>query len=99
MLFAADVVDETTADLTAWSSDDFQTIHTTAGQLELTDDRSQLVIFPNDPPFMILGCTFVRYDGEYIGSTRAANSAGRCIRRGPQRSTACAPGASVRCRS
>ena len=38
-----------------------------------TDDRGTLVIFPNNPPFMILSCNFVRYEGEYIGHTRAAS--------------------------
>ena len=71
--FAAQVTGETTASLMAWSSDDFQTINTTAGDLELTDDRGTLVIFPNDPPFFILSCNFVRYQGEYIGHTRAAS--------------------------
>jgi hypothetical protein len=74
--FAAQVTGETTASLTAWSSDGFQTIFTTAGDLQLTDDRSTLVIFPNDPPFMILSCFFVRYQGEYTGSTRAGARAG-----------------------
>jgi hypothetical protein len=73
--FAAQVTGETTASLTAWSSDGFQTIFLTAGDLQLTDNRGTLVIFPNDPPFMILGCNFVFYDGEYTGHTRARSAA------------------------
>lgn len=64
--FAANVVDQNDATLVAWSSDNFQTSHPTAGSVELTDAGGQLVIFPNDSPFMIQGCSFVQYIGEYV---------------------------------
>ena len=69
VFFAAQVNSDTTASLNAWSSDNFQTSHPTAGNLQLTGGGSQLVIFPNDPPFMILGCNFVQYQGAFVGHT------------------------------
>lgn len=66
--FAAVVDSATTAHLTAWSSDDFQTTFITAGQVQL-NNGTQLVIFPNDSPFMIRGCNFVRYAGDYVGTS------------------------------
>jgi hypothetical protein len=66
--FAAVVDSPTSAHLTAWSSNNFQTTRVTAGQVELAANGEQLVIFPNDPPFMILGCNFVRYAGAYSGA-------------------------------
>jgi len=72
--FAAQVTNATTASLMSWSTDNFQTVHPTAGSVELTDNGSQLVVFPNDPPFMILGCNFVQYIGAYLANT-GANSA------------------------
>jgi len=71
--FAAVVDSATTAHLTAWSSDDFQTSHPTAGQVQL-NGGSQLVVFPNDSPFMILGCNFVRYAGNFVGSNGGARA-------------------------
>ena len=54
--FAAQVTSATEASLTSWSTDNFQTTnHPTAGTVQLTDNGTSLVIFPNDPPFMILG--------------------------------------------
>lgn len=70
--FVAVVDTATRANLTGWSSDNLQTIHPTAGQLQLTNNGEQLVIFPNDPPFMILSCNFVRYAGDYLGVSSAA---------------------------
>jgi hypothetical protein len=69
--FAAHVDNPTSASLTLWSTDDFQTQHITAGQVQLNENGGQLVIFPNDPPFMILGCNFVQYVGTYTGSSRS----------------------------
>src|SRR5262245_5254890 len=66
--FGAVVDSPTRAHLTAWSTDNFQTTHLTDGQVELNGDGQQLVIFPNDPPFMIQGCNFVRYSAEFIGT-------------------------------
>jgi hypothetical protein len=71
--FAAVVDSATTAHLTAWTSDDFQTSHPTAGQVQL-NGGTQLVVFPNDSPFMILGCNFVRYAGNFVGSTGGARA-------------------------
>jgi hypothetical protein len=71
VLFAAEVDNATSARLTGWSTNNFQTTHLTAGQLQLVDNGQQLVIFPNDPPFMILSCNFVRYAGNYLGVSRA----------------------------
>jgi hypothetical protein len=71
--FAAVVDSATTAHLTAWSSNDFQTTHPTAGQVQL-NGGTQLVVFPNDSPFMILGCNFVRYAGNFVGSTGGARA-------------------------
>jgi hypothetical protein len=66
--FAAVVDSAATAHLTAWSSNDFQTTHPIAGQVQL-NSNGQLVVFPNDSPFMILGCNFVRYLGDFVGTS------------------------------
>lgn len=68
--FAANVVDDTHANLTEWSNDNFQNHRRiVSGELELTNNREDLVIFPNSSPFAILSCAFVRYQGDYLGST------------------------------
>ncbi|MGH7790230.1 MAG: hypothetical protein ACRERC_25405 [Candidatus Binatia bacterium] len=64
--FSAVLDTATRANLTAWSTDNFQHTNLTAGALQLNDNRRELVIFPNDPPFMIQGCNFVRYLGDYL---------------------------------
>lgn len=64
--FSAQLDTATRANLTGWSTNNFQTTNLTAGALQLNDSRRELVIFPNDPPFMIQSCNFVRYDGQYI---------------------------------
>lgn len=69
VFFGAQVGSPTSASLTGWSTDNFQTVHPTAGDVQLTGNGSQLIIFPNDPPFMILGCNFVQYTGAYTGQT------------------------------
>ncbi len=74
VLFGAQVASATSANLIGWSTDNFQTTHPTAGTIQLMDNGSELVIFPNDPPFMILGCNFVQYVGAYIGNTAASTS-------------------------
>lgn len=74
--FSARVTSATTANLVAWSSDGFQTSRVTAGTVELGTDATRLVIFPNDPPFQILSCNFVRYNGSYTGTGRSAAAAG-----------------------
>jgi hypothetical protein len=66
--FSAVVDSATSASLTAWSTDNFQSMHPTAGTIQLTGDGQQLVIFPNDPPFMILSCNFVQYIGAFVGT-------------------------------
>lgn len=76
--FSAVLDTATRANLTGWSTDNFQHTNITAGALQLNDGRRELVIFPNDPPFMIQGCNFVRYQGEYLepnnlGSAAAAD--------------------------
>ncbi len=72
--FSANVTSGTQAALTAWSTDDFQTINLTAGAVQLNDNRSELVVFPNNPPFMIQGCNFVQYIGEYVPPRSIADS-------------------------
>jgi len=74
--FSATVTSPTSANLTAWSTDNFQSANQTAGQVQLLQSGAQLVIFPNDPPFTILGCNFVQYTGTYTGSTASAGLAG-----------------------
>src|SRR5262245_52156404 len=64
--FSAQADSATTAHLTAWTRSDTQIIHPIEGQVELAANGEQLIIFPNDPPFMILGCNFVRYVGDYV---------------------------------
>jgi hypothetical protein len=67
--FAAQVTSDTTASLTLWSVDNFQnSVHPTAGDVQLTDNGSHLIVFPNDPPFMILSCNFVQYDGVIVAT-------------------------------
>ncbi len=74
VVFGAQVDSATSASLTGWSTDNFQTTHPTAGVVQLTDNGSQLVVFPNDPPFMIQGCNFVQYTGAYTGNAGASAS-------------------------
>lgn len=66
--FGGEVQSATSASLVGWSTDGFQTINPTAGTIQLTDNGSQLVVFPNDFTFQILGCSFVQYIGTYTGS-------------------------------
>jgi hypothetical protein len=73
--FRADVTDDTNAALTAWSSDNFQTVRITSGSVQLTGGGEGLVVFPDDPPFMIRGCNFVQYLGAYVAPGRAGNAA------------------------
>jgi hypothetical protein len=68
--FSAHVDSATSATLCAWSTDGFQTRTTfTAGALQLNSGGAQLEIFPNSSPFMIQGCPFVQYLGDYTGNT------------------------------
>jgi hypothetical protein len=62
------------ANLTAWSSNNFQTVNPVAGSVSLEDDGEQLIVFPNNPPFMIQGCNFVQYVGDYV-RPRSASAA------------------------
>ncbi len=64
--FAAQRDTSTTANLTGWSTNNFQTTNPVAGRLELAGSGAQLIIFPNDPPFMIQGCNFTQYVGDYV---------------------------------
>lgn len=73
--FLARITSATTATLSAWTSDGFQTSHPTAGSVELGTDATRLVVFPNDPPFQILSCNFVRYNGSYTGRGRSTATA------------------------
>ncbi len=66
--FSARVDTATAASLTGWSTNDFGTTNPTAGDLDLSDDGGQLVVFPNHPPFMIQGCNFTQYIGDYVGA-------------------------------
>jgi hypothetical protein len=74
--FSARVDTATAASLTGWSTDGFRTTNPTAGDLDLEDGGGQLVISPNDPPFMIQGCNFTQYIGDYLGTAAAAAAAG-----------------------
>ena len=69
--FAAQVDNPTSANLMAWSTDGFNTVHVTAGVIQLTDNGGTLIIFPNDPPLQILSCNFVQYTGAYTASARS----------------------------
>ncbi len=71
--FSARVDSATSATLTAWSSDDFQTMRPTAGSIQLANNGQQLILFPNNPPFMIQSCNFVQYNGAFVSG--AASSA------------------------
>src|SRR5215468_2265382 len=68
--FTARVDSPTSASLLTWSSDNNQTVFITAGVVQLTDNGRTLVIFPNDPPFMILSCNFTQYNGTFTGTAR-----------------------------
>jgi hypothetical protein len=72
--FSARVDTATAATLTGWSTNGFNTTNPTAGDLDLTDGGGQLVITPNDPPFMIQGCNFSQYIGDYVGRAALAGS-------------------------
>jgi hypothetical protein len=63
--FRAAVTSATNANLTAWSTDNFQTINLVSGAVNLNSDGAQLEIFPNSPPFSILSCQFVQYLGAF----------------------------------
>ena len=69
--FGATVDSATSAHLDVWSTDAFQTSNTLAGTIQLNGDGTQLVVFPNDPPFMITGCNFVQYISAYTGTVGA----------------------------
>jgi hypothetical protein len=74
LLFGAQVDSPTSATLTSWSTDNFETTHLTSGVIQLADNGTSLIIFPNDPPLMILSCNFVQYVGAYTGSARARSA-------------------------
>jgi hypothetical protein len=76
--FRATVTSATTATLTTWSTDNFQTAMTLTGSVTLNNNGEQLVIFPDSPPFNILGCPFVQYLGANQRTrSAAADSDGR----------------------
>jgi hypothetical protein len=82
--FGAQITDGANATLTVWSTDNFQTMHPTAGTVQLTGGGQQLVIFPNNSPFMILGCNFVQYIGDFVssrGRQRAGSDVGAAFER------------------
>jgi hypothetical protein len=68
--FYASVVDANNATLEAWSTDG-TTFNPTAGSVQLANNGSELIIFPNDPPFAIQSCNFVQYLGNYTGQVGA----------------------------
>jgi hypothetical protein len=70
--FSAAVTSASSATLTAWSSDNFQTARLTAGVVQLNDEGGELVVFPNDPPFQIQSCNFTQYVGAYVPPRSAA---------------------------
>lgn len=73
VFFGAMVDTATSAHLLAWSTDGFQNdIRPLSGSVQLADGGNQLTVFPNDSPFMIMGCGFVEYIGTYIGSAGAS---------------------------
>lgn len=73
--FAANVTQGSRATLTAWSTDNFQNANPVGGSVRLNDDRRQLEVFPNSPPFSIAGCQFVQYLGAYQRPRSAADAA------------------------
>lgn len=73
--FSANVTQGSRATLTGWSTNDFQTVNPTSGSVRLNDDRQQLEVFPNSPPFSIAGCQFVQYLGAYQRPRSAADAA------------------------
>lgn len=73
--FSASVTQDGRATLTGWSRNNFQTVNPVAGSVRLNDDRRQLEIFPNMPPFSIAGCQFVQYLGAYQRPRGAADAA------------------------
>jgi hypothetical protein len=78
VVFFATVVDANNANLVAWSIPEMNVTKVTAGSVQLANNGSELIIFPNDPPFMIQGCNFVQYLGNYtgqVGAQAAASSA------------------------
>jgi hypothetical protein len=75
--FYANVVDANNGNLVAWSTDGL-TFNVTAGSVQLANNGSELIIFPNDSPFAIQSCNFVQYLGNYtgqVGAQAAASSA------------------------
>lgn len=72
--FAANVIDATHAALTAWSSNNFQTSGPVAGSVRLNGGGAQLEVFPNTSPFMIQGCAFVQYLGDYVSARGALDT-------------------------
>ncbi|HSP99399.1 MAG TPA: hypothetical protein VL049_19425, partial [Candidatus Dormibacteraeota bacterium] len=73
--FSANVTSATAANLTVWSSDNFQTSRLVTGIVTLNSNGQQLVIFPDNSPFMIQGCSFVQYLGAYQSSRSAGTAA------------------------
>jgi len=74
--FAAQRDSDTHAHLTGWSSNNFQTTHVTAGSVDLAGGGTQLIVFPNDSPFMILSCNFVQYVGDFVNPRSASQADG-----------------------
>ena len=73
--FSANVTNSTAAALTAWSSDNFQSATPVTGIVTLNSNGQQLVVFPDNSPFMIQGCSFVQYLGAYQRPRSAAAAA------------------------
>lgn len=70
--FAATRQTASRANLSGWSVNDFQTVNPVAGRVEINEGGAELVVFPNDPPFMINGCNFVQFVGAYNPRQAAA---------------------------
>jgi hypothetical protein len=73
--FRATVTGPNTANLTTWSSDNFNTVFITSGPVTLNDNGAQLEVFPNTSPFMIQSCAFVQYLGAFQPPRSAAVAA------------------------
>ena len=48
----------------------------TAGSVDLAGGGTQLIVFPNDSPFMILSCNFVQYVGDFVNPRSASQADG-----------------------
>jgi hypothetical protein len=70
--FAAQRETASRAALALWSADNFQSSRPVAGRVEINGGGAEMVVFPNDPPFMIDGCNFVQYTGFYVRPRSAA---------------------------